>query len=39
MNKNSQSVTQILNNLSVKDLKKITTDFLPGSAYRGGIIN
>lgn len=33
MNKNSQSVTQILDNLSVKDLK-ITTDFLPDSAYR-----
>jgi hypothetical protein len=33
MNKNSQSVTQILDNLPVKDLK-ITTDFLPVSAYR-----
>ena len=28
MNKNSQSVTQIPDNLPVKDLK-ITTDFLP----------
>ena len=33
MNKNSQSVTQILDNLPVKDLK-IATDFLPDSAYR-----
>ena len=33
MNKNSQIVMQILYNLPVKDLK-ITTDFLPDSAYR-----
>jgi hypothetical protein len=33
MNKNSQSVMQILDNLPVNDLK-IITDFLPGSAYR-----
>jgi hypothetical protein len=33
--KNSQSVMQIPDNLlPVKDLKKIITDFLPGSAYR-----
>jgi hypothetical protein len=33
MTKNSQSVTQILDNLPVKDVK-ITIDFLPDSAYR-----
>jgi hypothetical protein len=33
MDKNSQSVTQMLENLQVKDLK-IITDFLPDSAYR-----
>jgi hypothetical protein len=33
MNKNSQTVTQMPDNLQVKDLK-IITDFLPDSAYR-----